>query len=387
MAHLVEKEKCNGCHACFNTCPVQAISMQSDDEGFLYPVIDAEKCIDCGKCDRACSIQNPPAINPYEEAYACYAKNAEEHRTSCSGGAFAVLARQVLRDGGVVAGAAFTPSQDVQHIVITSEPEMWKLKGTKYVQSTIGICYAQVKNHLKCEKKVLFSGTPCQVAGLKAFLGEEYENLITVDLICHGVPSPGIWRRYLKELADGEPIASAGFRNKTKGTSNVTLDYRTESGRLIQESYSESPYIKGFIQNLFVRPSCFRCPFKGTKRCSDFTIGDFWGAKEHHPEMVHEDGVSALLVHSEKGRRLLEQCKGVFVCKSSTPEKATLWNESMIQPAHPSPNREKFFQNVKTLSVKEAVLNNWIASTQPSEQSKLKKIIGKVKGRIRRWLV
>ena len=257
MTHLVEKEKCNGCHACYNACPVQAISMQFDAEGFLYPAIDASICIDCGKCDRVCSIQNPPAINPYEEAYACYAKNADEHRTSCSGGTFAVLARQVLRDGGIVAGAAFTPTQDVQHITIASEADLWKLKGTKYVQSTIGSCYVQVRNYLKCGKKVLFSGTPCQVAGLKAFLGEEYENLITIDLICHGVPSPGIWRRYLKEVADGEPIALTAFRNKTKGTTNVTLDYRTESGRLIQESYSDSPYIKGFIQNLFVRPSCF----------------------------------------------------------------------------------------------------------------------------------
>lgn len=386
MMHLVEKEKCNGCHACFNACPVQAISMQSNDEGFLYPVIDAKKCIDCGKCDRACSIKYPPAINPYEEAYVCYAKNTEDHRTSCSGGAFAVLARQVLRDGGVVAGAAFTPTQDVQHIIITSETEIWKLKGTKYVQSTIGSCYAQVKKHLKSGKKVLFSGTPCQVAGLKAFLGEEYGNLITVDLICHGVPSPGIWKRYLKEVADGEPIVSAGFRNKSKGVSNVTLDYYTESGRLIQENYSESPYIKGFIQNLFVRPSCFQCTFKGTKRCSDFTIGDFWGVKEHHPEMVHKDGVSALLVHSEKGQRLLKQCKKSFTWNTSTPEKATLWNESMIQPAQPNPNRDKFFLDAKTLSIREAILNNWVAPTPP-RRSKLKIIIKKMKGRIRRWLV
>ncbi len=386
MAHLVEKEKCNGCHACFNACPVQAIFMQSDDEGFLYPVIDSEKCIDCGKCDKACSIQAPPAINPYEDVYACYAKDAEEHRTSCSGGAFAVLARRGFQDGGVVAGAAFTSTQDVQHIVITSESEMWKLKGTKYVQSSIGSCYAQVNNYLKCGKKVIFSGTPCQVAGLKTFLGKEYENLITVDLICHGVPSPGIWQRYLNEIADGEKIVSAGFRNKAKGTSNVTLDYHTKSGRWIQEKYSESLYIKGFIHNLFVRPSCFQCAFKGTRRCSDFTIGDFWGAKEYHPKMAHEDGVSVLLVHSEKGQRLLEQCKESFILESSTPEKATLWNESIIQPAQSSPNREKFFQDVKTLSVKEAVLNNWGAPTKPHKQSKVKKTICKVKGRIRRWL-
>lgn len=386
MAHLVNKEQCNGCHACFNACPVQAISMLSDEEGFLYPAINENICIECGKCDRSCPIQNPPVQNPLEDAYACYAKNVAEHQTSCSGGAFAVLARQVLRDGGIVAGAAFGPAQEVLHIVIDSERDLWKLKGTKYVQSTIGNCFSHIQECLNQGRTVLFSGTPCQVAGLKSFLREEPENLLTIDLICHGVPSPGIWLRYLNELANGEPIVSVAFRNKTKGTTRVTLDYRTAVGTLIQENYSDSPYIKGFIQNLFVRPSCFCCPFKGTKRCSDFTIGDFWSAKEYHPDMVNEDGVSALIVHSAKAQKLMDRCKSDFVIKVSTVEKATLWNESLIQPAVPSPNREKFFDDVENQCVKDAILNNWIAPAKPPEPSKSRKILSGMKGLIRKWL-
>lgn len=386
MTHLVEKEKCNGCHACYHACPAHAISMQPDAEGFLYPRINADICIDCGKCDRACPMQNPPEINPFEDAWACYAKDDTEHHTSCSGGAFAVLARQILLHGGIVAGAAFAPEQDVRHIMIDSPDELWQLKGTKYVQSTVGDCFGQIQKRLKRGQQVLFSGTPCQVAGLKTFLQRDYDNLLTIDLICHGVPSPGIWKRYLRELADGEPVVYAAFRNKSKGTDTVTLDYRTSSGRLIQETYSDSPYIKGFIQNLFVRPSCFRCRFKGTKRCSDITIGDFWGAKEYHPEMVNPDGVSAMIIHSAKGRQLLEACKNNFVIQVSTSEKATLWNESMIRPAVASPNRETFFHDAESCSVREAVEKNWTAPTIPLKPNKLKILLSKVKGRIRKWL-
>lgn len=387
MAHLVNKEQCNGCHACFNACPVQAISMLSDEEGFLYPVINENICIECGKCDRSCPIQNPPAHNPLADAYACYAKNVAEHQTSCSGGAFAVLARQVLRDGGIVAGAAFGPAQEVLHIVIDSERDLWKLKGTKYVQSTIGNCFSHIQECLKQGRTVLFSGTPCQVAGLKSFLSKEYENLLTIDLICHGVPSPEIWEKYLQEIASGEKLAKVTFRNKTMGISHVTLDYLTKSGRLIQENYSDSLYIKGFLQNLYVRPSCCCCPFKGEKRCSDITIGDYWSAKEYHKEMVNDYGVSAIIIHSNCGRQLLDQCRPNFVLEASTSSHAAVWNESMLQPAKPSPNRDHFFNEVQTTSVCRAIEANLITPPPALQKNIFKKIETKLKGRLRRWLV
>lgn len=387
MNHLTTKEHCNGCHACYNACPVHAISMQRDEEGFLYPVINPELCIGCGKCDKACPILDIPKQNSLDETYACYAKDSTEHQSSSSGGAFAVFAREILNHGGIVCGAAFDSNQGVFHILIDKISDLSQIKGTKYVQSTIGDAYQCVKENLETGREVLFSGTPCQVAGLKSFLSKEYENLLTIDLICHGVPSPEIWEKYLQEIASGEKLAKVTFRNKTMGISHVTLDYLTKSGRLIQENYSDSLYIKGFLQNLYVRPSCCCCPFKGEKRCSDITIGDYWSAKEYHKEMVNDYGVSVIIIHSNCGRQLLDQCRPNFVLEASTSSHAAVWNESMLQPAMPSPNRDHFFNEVQTTSVCRAIEANLITPPPALQKNIFKKIETKLKGRLRRWLV
>ena len=292
-----------------------------------------------------------------------------------------------MNHGGIVCGAAFSRDQDVRHILIDQVSELPQIKGTKYVQSTIGDVYRSVKENLEAGREVLFSGTPCQVAGLKSFLGKEYENLLTIDLICHGVPSPEIWEKYLQEIASGEKLDKVTFRNKTKGISHITLDYLTKSGRLIQENYSDSLYIKGFLQNLYVRPSCFCCPFKGVKRCSDITIGDYWSAKEYHKEMVNDYGVSVIIIHSNCGRNLLDQCRPNFVLEASTSSHAAVWNESMLQPAKPSPYRDHFFNEVQTTSVCRAIEANLITPPPTLQKNIFKKIETKLKGQLRRWLV
>ena len=228
------KEECSGCHACFNACPVKAIEMCPDAEGFLYPIIKKEKCINCDRCKKVC-----PALirfTPFSEslAYAAYAQDDKELMTSSSGGVFAVLARETIQKGGVVCGAAFDTKFQLRHIIVETEDKLVELKGTKYVQSEIGTVYWDIKNILLSGRQVLFSGTPCQIVGLKSFLNQEYDNLLCLDLICHGVPSQKVFRRYLDELADTS-IVKMTFRDKSLGMSNSTLKYETADGKVIYE--------------------------------------------------------------------------------------------------------------------------------------------------------
>lgn len=359
--------------------------MEWNAEGFLYPKIAEVKCINCGKCDRACPILNQPQGNSSEEACVCYAQDAQIHNVSSSGGVFALLAQAVLAEDGVVFGAAFDENMRVRHQIARNKTELNRLQQTKYVQSAIGNTYAEAQEVLQMGRKVLFSGTPCQIAGLKSYLGSDDPNLLTVDLICHGVPSPGIWTQYLQELTGGRPLKTVTFRNKQRGIRDVTLDYTLEDGSIIREKYAESLYIKGFVQNLYLRPSCHSCSFKGMQRCSDVTIGDFWGAKEYHPDLEHPQGVSAVLVHSEKGRAWLHRCSGALTLAPSTVEKTTVWNESFTKSASPSPNRGAFWKSLERAPLMDAIEAHLITPAVP-KTSKICCFLGKLKGRIKKWL-
>lgn len=340
---LDKKEKCCGCAACYNICPVQAIEMCPDEEGFLYPIILEEKCIGCGRCKKVCPIINKPLNYPLKVALGCFAKKKDEQMSSSSGGIFSVLARKVLSEKGIVCGAAYDDECLAFHLIIESENELFRLKETKYVQSRIENAYISIKNHLKQNKTVLFSGTPCQVAGLKSFLGKEYDHLVCVDLICHGVPSPKVWRDYLKQISKEKTVEKVTFRNKSDGMNKITLDYHLSDGTLIKENYSESLYIKGFIQNLYVRPSCFECKFKGAKRCSDLTIGDFWAVKEYHSDFDNNNGTSAVIIHSEKGRKWIEQVEEDLNIIQSTIKELSCWNECLLESTRKNSLREEFF--------------------------------------------
>lgn len=385
MDILSKKQDCCGCHACYNVCPVQAVHMKSDDEGFLYPFIDKDKCIDCGKCKKVCPTLHIPPINPYEEAYACYAADNEEHMSSSSGGVFAVLARQVLKEGGVVCGAAFDESMVLKHILIENESELSKLKGTKYVQSTIGNAYSETKKVLKTGKLALFSGTPCQVAGLKAFLGKEYDNLLTIDLICHGVPSPEVWQDYLRELGGNTKVRYVNFREKTKNSSETYIAYYLEDGTVIKESKAESLYMRGFLQNAFLRPSCFSCSFKGAKRCSDITIGDFWSATEFHPNLANNAGVSAAVIHTDKGKLWFEKIASLLCLEKGTTQEVVHWNECLLASVPTTEKRAEFYVKWKDLPLRDVLQQ--VAPPHVSQPiSKSRQIVAKWKGRIKRIL-
>lgn len=369
MDIVKNKADCCGCYACYNICPVNAIDMCSDEEGFWYPVILQDRCINCQQCEKVCPTYNKPDSFSAKSAFGCYANNEEELMSSSSGGVFSVMARKILSCGGIVCGAAFNEDMEVVHTIIDKENDLSKIKGTKYVQSRIGNVYFELEQYLEKGKQVLFSGTPCQVAGLKSYLKKEYENLLCIDLICHGVPSPEIWKRYLREILNGTKAKYVTFRNKKKGISNITLDYELENGEVIQERYSESLYIKGFIQNLYLRPSCFKCNFKGTDRCSDMTIGDFWAMREYHPDEYQENGVSAVIIHSEKAEKLFSKVSADMKVVQATPDEIGCWNECLFASVQPNSKRGDFFSSLSCYTVFESIEKFTISTDQHRNKS------------------
>ena len=383
----VKKENCCGRHACYNVCPKFAINMVADKEGFLYPNVSVEKCVNCGMCLNICPSVTKLPLNSGDKAYACYARNCEERLSSSSGGFFSVLARKFLNEEGIIFGASFNEKMEVEHLGISKTEELHKLKGTKYVQSKIGTNYKDVKRELLKGKKVLFSGTPCQVAGLEAFLGEKYDNLLSIDLICHGVPSPSVWKRYLNERFGEDNVNAMQFRNKREGISNVKLDYMLKSGEIVQESYNESPYIKGFIENFYTRPSCFRCNFKGIKRYSDITIGDFWSAKEFHPEIDDSYGVSGIIVHTAKGERWLETVKDQLILYDAQASEIAVWNECLLESVKENPYRQLFFEKWTQFTIEDMISELARKKTKVKDgNDKKKKFQDWFTERIQRWL-
>lgn len=370
-----KKSNCCGCYACENICPVNSTTFSFDEEGFWYPEVDKSTCINCGRCVKVCPCVNPPKKIPVNNTLACNAKDKTELMTSSSGGAFAVLARIVINQDGYVYGASFDEDFSVIHKVIDSESQINELKGTKYVQSKIGTVYSEVKDLITQNKLVLFSGTPCQIAGLKTFLGKDYDNLITIDLICHGVPSPMVWQKYLAEIANEKKLTSVNFRNKEKGISSATMSFTYDDGTTLESAVSDNPYYKGFIKNYYVRPSCFECKFKGMKRCSDITIGDFWAVKEHYPEFDSRYGTSAVIIRTEKAQRLFDKVSNEINMVSVDEKYLSVWNECLIEPIKFTEKRADFYAQWKDSNFSDVIEELYLTDKpKPSKTSLLSKI-------------
>lgn len=306
MIIIEDKRQCCGCNACVQYCPKSCITMQEDEEGFLYPIINKTACIDCGLCEKVCPVLNQKEEREPLKVYAAKNKNDEIRMQSSSGGIFTLLAEQIIQEGGVVFGARFNDDWEVIHDYTETIDGIAVFRGSKYVQSQIGETYKQAKQFLKQGRKVMFTGTPCQIAGLKQFLKKEYENLFAVDFICHGVPSPMVWRRYLHENMQrlgSQEICSIEFRNKKTGWKHYSFSItyiRENKKSLSSELYTCNPYMKGYLADLYLRPACYSCPSKNLKSGSDITLGDFWGVQNIKPDIDDNKGIEVVLLNTNK---------------------------------------------------------------------------------------
>ena len=310
--NIIPVEDCTGCSACLNSCPVGCIVMSPDEHGFRYPHVDRSTCINCGKCERVCPVLNNKPSNPDSIFYGCKHVDDEVRRHSSSGGFFYELAKSVISSGGVVFGAAFSSVfHKVVHIQAATLEELEPIRVSKYVQSEVDSSYPLVKNALEQGKTVLFSGTPCQIAGIKSFIGEVPENLILAEVVCHGVPSPKVWDIYLSGLEKdhGSKVKFVSFRDKSKSWRKSDFLAMFEDGIEFRQSNSENPYMKAFLKNLSIRPSCTACKFKRFTSGADITMGDFWGSTELGNSYNDNIGISVVALNTSKGLSYFDSVK------------------------------------------------------------------------------
>ena len=378
MIYIANKVNCCGCEACANVCPVSCIKMVLDEEGFRYPSVDPDVCIDCGLCEAGCPERNP--VYPLHEAfeyYAAYSLDGDYRANSSSGGLFYELAKQVIGDGGIVCGAAYDEEFNVCHKCVGSLVELKSLLGSKYVQSHIGDSFKQVKTYLEEDRPVLFVGTECQVAGLKKFLGKDDERLLTVGVVCHGVPSLYAWRSYIGSLENSDQLASINMRDKSSGWSNYNYSwkfvYKDGTERCLPQR--EISYMNGFVADYYLRPSCYACSFKGLRRSADLTLGDFWGIWDCHPDMDDDRGTSLIMVHTGKGRLALDIIWQNIKSIEVSQEDAVLQNPSILTSAVLSSKRAEFFERL----MEEESFDSIVKSLSDNQRSTARRVIHKLK--------
>jgi len=302
MIEIKEKKDCCGCHACMSVCPKRCIVMSSDEEGFLYPKVDTSVCIDCGLCEKVCPVLHQGLARVPLKVYAARNRNERILQESSSGGVFTLLAEKVILQGGVVFGVKFDEAWNAVHAWTDTVEGLKAFRGAKYVQSRVGNAYKEAELFLKQGREVLFSGTPCQIAGLKRFLRKDYERLLTVDIVCHGVPSPLVWQSYLASLPVGEErITSISMRDKKKGWKRYRMEIQAGNRFLYAGKAVDNIYSQGYLADFFLRPSCHACPARKGKSGSDLTIGDFWGIHDYYPSFDDDKGTGIVLVHTQKG--------------------------------------------------------------------------------------
>lgn len=344
------KEKCVGCKSCEQSCPKHCISMTENKEGFWYPSVDEKKCIECKLCLKKCPVENAEFHRSEpKKVWAWRNKNDVDIMRSASGGAADSAAKTVLQVGGVVYGAAYDEQLVVSHIEVIADAEREKLQSSKYVQSDLRDSFTKAKQRLAEGAMVLFTGTPCQIAGLYAFLGDDPENLYTVDLICHGVPSPKFFRKYLefqnKQMKDR--VVYFNFRSKYKrgwGTQYL-LKTKTKT-KTKTKALSLDRYGKHFMDGDCYRESCYQCDYANTSRVGDLTVGDFWGIAKSHPDFNSPKGVSSVFINTEKGQKLFEMMRPFAEVEEATLEEGMVQQENLIRPSLRPSKRNIFYEKI-----------------------------------------
>lgn len=381
MIQITNKNHCCGCSACAQICPKQCIAMMPDSEGFCYPKINETICVKCGLCEKVCPMLKSQNMQGQVHAWAAYCKEDKIRLASSSGGIFSLLAEEILEEGGVVFGAAFDGQMMVHHVAVESVRDLERLRGSKYLQSRIENSYADVKAYLAADRKVLFSGTACQIAGLLYFLGRPYEKLWTVDVLCHGVPTPTLWKNYLSEQnrAFKMPVRQISFRDKSQGWKKYQMAWKVEGGEIYRQPASRNPYMRLFLSNICLRPSCYDCHFKGFPRVSDLTLGDCWGVEQHSPEMDDDKGTSVVIVNTEKGNTLREKIAGRCVWKEEKLDVLLPPTADSRKSVQPHPNRRRFFLLMVEDKPVSALLQLIRPSFKKRVQNKCKQILKYIK--------
>ncbi len=390
MINIQEKSKCCGCSACVQRCPKNCISLREDEEGFLYPKVDLDACIDCGLCEKVCPVLHQAEERTPLEVFAAKNPNEEIRMQSSSGGVFTQLAEQTIDAGGVVFGVKWNEHFEAVHAYTETKEGLVAFRGSKYVQSQVGDTFKQAEQFLKQGRQVLYSGTPCQIAALKLYLRKEYENLLAVDIICHGTPSPGVFRWYLSEelqmaaarqsgkkiqfrsslpipsiaktdvLAreQGFKIKDIRFRDKRLGWKKYSfvlslepisesVDDGEKNSVSLSYTHHENAFMRGFLSDIYLRPSCYVCPSKSGKSGSDITLADYWGIYSLMPEFDDDCGVSAITVNTEKGKVTLHTT--TVELHSAPYEDLCKKNPSLVRSCNVSENRLKFFSFSKRI--------------------------------------
>ena len=375
----IHRNQCTGCCSCMNTCPKNCISIVTDDTGFLYPIIDFETCIHCGLCVKKCPIYTPllSSNTSDPEIYAAWSLNPDTRYNSTSGGIFSEMAAYVLSQDGFVVGARYTKKFLVEHYIISNAVDIQQLRQSKYVQSTIGMIFRQISEILSLNKLVLFCGTPCQIAGLKAYLGKEYTNLILIDFICRGVNSPKAYEKYLEmvETKYKSQIKKVWFKNKTYGWNRFSTQIEFENGKIYRKDRYNDLFMRGYLEfNLYMRESCHSCQFKGLPRLSDISLADFWGVGSSDSKLDENKGTSMVILHSEKGKGLFSEIKPHIFSQLSNMNTAVKGNMCLVTPPRMNYNRADFLHSLdnmpfdkclkKYISVKEYYLPPLIKNVQ-----------------------
>lgn len=383
MIELIRKEDCCGCTACVWACPKSCITMTEDKEGFLYPSIDERECVHCRKCQQVCPILHNEnrqitvsgnmskeeytrnritAEKKIPDSYVLYLRDSSVRRDSTSGGAFSLFAESVLSRDGVIYGAAIDRNHQIKHMRVSCPQDLDKLRGAKYVQSQQDGIYEQVRDDLAVNRTVLYTGTPCQVAGLYKFLGREYGNLITIDIFCHGVGSPGYWNNYLSYMEDHyrSSIRRIKFREKTYGYHSACMAVSFSNGKSSRKDHDNDLFWTAFSKCYIFRPSCYECRFKQILHKSDFSIGDFWDVSGLPRQYEEADGCSLLLCHTQKGRDLLSQMGEKAEMEPIDLEKALIINgghqvSMLIGSSHRPEKREAFLEEMGETQIDDLV--------------------------------